>query len=1027
VRAFPEGWWDNGLNLVERREPVERPAWAAFVENALFNASNPVIVDDDLPWTEAFAAALRPLVDEVRRRIGHEVLAREVKGWLGGRLARLAARTLVLELNRARVDGRLDGDTARRRFTDFVRQLGNGGLVDVLVRYPVLARILGQACVNAAGSAVEMLGRFESDRSMIVYELLGGADPGRIAAVDIARGDPHRGGRTVMVLRFENERRIVYKPRALTVERYFSRLVSWLDEKSSGITLATPRVVTCAGYGWAEFVDGRPCDDHAQLDSFYRREGALLALLYAVDCTDVHFENIIACGDQPVLVDVETLFQPRLPVARAVPDPAAAALESSVLRVALLPTMLFGRHGALDISGLGGGRGGMFPTSQVAWAQAGTDEMHLVRSQARFEGADNRPWLRGEAAQLGPAQADPNGPRVRGVGGEGEADPGEHTAALLDGFRAAYDAIARNRDEFTALLDGCADHEVRVLVRATQRYATLLDESTHPDVLTDGLERERVFDALRAQAEGDEVRRRLLPYELADLWAGDVPFFTGTPRSPDVITSSGVRVPGLLPLSGLAAATTKIAGMGDVDRRQQEWLIAAAMATRGGPVEHRAGAAARPQGGEGACEERLLAAACYVGDEIVAAAVRGSGRANWIAMEPPDERHWAVLPMGAGLASGYCGVALFLAQLGALTGAARYTALAADAAAPLPRLVEHLATRPDAVAAIGPGGFNGLGGICYTLARLGRLLGDAGLLRCLGSAVDLLASLDDVTASGAGTARGGAAAGAGGFGATGAAGGVRCKGAAGVASGLGALVAVYEETGLPAAAALARRYADWLVELPVDGHADGSGFLGGPAGVGWALLRYSGSGIPDGFRAAAVPSPRHASGIPDSGMPSWIPDSDSPDPAAAKGCKLLGADGAHRRGDHSWCAGAAGLALAEAAAADLGYGVELGRRAAVLATRPPLLDTSLCHGELGVVEAFIELAARGVEPARRELRGRRAWILGTIDRHAHRCGTPGGVPSPGMMNGLAGIGYGLLRLGFASEVPSVLTLQSGNE
>jgi len=108
--------------------------------------------------------------------------------------------------------------------------------------------------------------------------------------------------------------------------------------------------------------------------------------------------------------------------------------------------------------------------------------------------------------------------------------------------------------------------------------------------------------------------------------------------------------------------------------------------------------------------------------------------------------------MGAGLAAGYSGVAVFLAQLAALTGGDRYAGLAMSAAVPLPRLVEHLAGRPEPAAAVGPGAFHGLGGICYALARLSRLLGDADLAACLAASVDLTASVDitaavDVTVS----------------------------------------------------------------------------------------------------------------------------------------------------------------------------------------------------------------------------------------------------------------------------------------
>lgn len=39
-----------------------------------------------------------------------------------------------------------------------------------------------------------------------------------------------------------------------------------------------------------------------------------------------------------------------------------------------------------------------------------------------------------------------------------------------------------------------------------------------------------------------------------------------------------------------------------------------------------------------------------------------------------------------------------------------------------------------------------------------------------------------------------------------------------------------------------------------------------------------------------------------------------------------------------------------------------------------------------------------------------------------RCATPGNVPTPGLLSGLAGLGYGLLRVAAPARVPAILTL-----
>jgi len=52
-----------------------------------------------------------------------------------------------------------------------------------------------------------------------------------------------------------------------------------------------------------------------------------------------------------------------------------------------------------------------------------------------------------------------------------------------------------------------------------------------------------------------------------------------------------------------------------------------------------------------------------------------------------------------------------------------------------------------------------------------------------------------------------------------------------------------------------------------------------------------------------------------------------------------------------------------------------------------------------------------------------AAILRSIDEDGWSCGVPLGVETPGLMTGLAGIGYGLLRLAEPSMTRSILTLE----
>jgi type 2 lantibiotic biosynthesis protein LanM len=986
-----------------------KPAWASFAEQAAGRAPGVpagLAGQGGGSGPAAFAAPLRPLTDLAREQAfaaseiaaasdiaasdssapdaGH--LHQQFTEQLGHRLGELAARVLVVELHRARRAGELAGATPHLRFADFLARTGTrDGLSALFAGYPVLARLLAQTAQRSAAAYAEMLARLAADRPALTG-LLGGA-PGPLREVAADAGDPHQGGRSVAVLTFAGGAKLVYKPRPLTAHQHFRDLLGWLDAAVPGLGLRTPACLARDGYGWQEYVPARSCADRAEVERFYRRTGALLALLYAVDGTDVHFENLIACGDQPVLVDTETLFHPVLLGEPATgPDPAGRALAGSVLRTALLPQLLLGEYGALDVSGVGGD-GGMYPTDQVSWSGSGTDLMRLVREPLPFAGGANRPRLHGR-----------------------DTDPGEYAAALLHGFRLAYDALIAGRTDLVGpggLLTRFAGDQIRVIARHTAVYARLAGETTHPDLMRDALDRDRELDLLY---QDDHLS--LAGHEVADLWAGDTPLFTSRPDSADLWTAAGERLPGVLPCTGLAAVTAKLGAMGALDRDVQEWYVSAALATRTGPLRHAAPAmtavgfatqavAAVPD------PRRLLTAACGIADELVSRALHGGGRANWVGMEPVEDRHWAVLPLGAGLAHGYPGVALFLAQTAQLSGIGRYRELARLALRPVPRLIEVLAADPERTAAVGPGGFAGLGGICYALARLATLLDDPEVGTWLAAAVDVARAAgpadpaDPADAADRGVSTG-------------------------YAGGLAAMLAVHTDTGLPAAADVAAAYAGHLLSSRRPGERSLgtgalTGFACGPAGAGWALLRYAAtSGIP-----TATGRTRHPALADGLAADEFAADSAAVAPPAGTGGTDLG-----------WCGGLAGQVLARLDMADgapaprqAGY---LDRAAGLLLRTGPLPEMSLCHGELGVLEALAALAAdprgwgrydRGTLAT--ALAARTGVLLDALDEEGARCGTPNTVATPGLLCGLAGIGYGLLRLAFPERVPSVLLLEAG--
>lgn len=482
---------------------------------------------------------------------------------LPGLVLRMLSRTLILELHAARLAGQLAGDTPEARYQAFVATLASHERALALYQeYPVLARCLAETIARWEAVMGELAARLVADWPALIQTFFAGQPPGPVVEVHAGAGDAHGGGRSVMILGFASGGRVVYKPRSLLVDQRFQALLAWLDQRGDHPRFRALRLLRRERYGWVEHIEHRACQSRAQAARFFERQGAYLALFHALEATDMHYENLIAHGEHPVPVDLESLFQPRVALEQTDPEPTAAhELATSVLRVGLLPhrPRAEGRAEEIDLGGLSSVRGQLTPDELHSVDGAGTDEPRMVRRRLPMSDGRNLPTLAGQ-----------------------ELSARAHERDLLRGFTGMYWLLVEHRDELLAgdgPLAGFAEVPVRVILRPTRTYAALLRESFHPELMSDALNRDRLFDALWERVD---VQPRLWPAiqsELADLRQGDIPMFTGRPNARHVTDARGAVIEGLIEQPGLARARARIAGFGDDDLRAQIRLIQASLTT----------------------------------------------------------------------------------------------------------------------------------------------------------------------------------------------------------------------------------------------------------------------------------------------------------------------------------------------------------------------------------------------------------------------------------------------------------------
>lgn len=125
-----------------------------------------------------------------------------------------------------------------------------------------------------------------------------------ISKLSFSLGDTHAGGKTVV--KFTSGRKnYYYKPRNLEIENVFYDVldifnIPHIDNNENKYYEA---------YSIIAEVKYLPVNDDNEIKDFYYTLGQLQFILYLLGGSDIHYENLIACGKLPVIIDLETLFQ----------------------------------------------------------------------------------------------------------------------------------------------------------------------------------------------------------------------------------------------------------------------------------------------------------------------------------------------------------------------------------------------------------------------------------------------------------------------------------------------------------------------------------------------------------------------------------------------------------------------------------------------------------------------------------------------------------------------------------------------
>lgn len=397
--------------------------------------------------------------------------------------------------------------------------------------------------------------------------------------------------------------------------------------------------------------------------------------------------------------------------------------------------------------------------------------------------------------------------------------------------------------------------------------------------------------------------------------------------------------------------------------------------------------------------ELLLEHACAIGEHLCRRAITHEDVVVW--MSPTlikNGSEWALRPVNIDWYDGISGIALFLGYLGQITGECQYSALARLALQSVRFKIKQLRDYQGKLGAIV---FVALRSAIYLLTHLGALWNDEELFREAGTLVEYLPGLtrQDKTLD-------------------------IINGSAGViVSLLGLHTCVPSSPGLEVAQLAGEHLLSQARQMKrgwgwqtVAGYPPLTGMSHGAAGIAYSLFWLAAVSHEERFHAMALEGLVYERALFSAEHKNW--------PHLFESEQSKGRDKNGQRFRHFWCHGAPGIGLARLASLPYLHDelIEEEIEAALQATlaRGFGHNHSLCHGDFGNLETLL-LASQVLYPAYKESAGQMiAMLVESITLSGWVCGAPLGIETPGLMRGLAGIGYQLLRLAAPEKVPSVL-------
>lgn len=471
----------------------------------------------------------------------------------------IMSRTLAADIQQVKKEAGLTGENGEERFQSYMKhRFGNvESAKNFYHEYPALLRLISTKTLFFMKNIEDFIIRLNENASEIQSTL--GQSSTVVQRLGLSAGDSHDQGKSVMLVYFSETELIVYKPKNLVYTKQLDRFFDYLN-RNLGTDFYNVRRIVKPTYTFEQFIQRESCTSESEVRSFYRHYGELIGLAYLLRGTDFHYENIIAYGDRPVLIDVETFFQQHVPLefGESAHVQAKEKQMDSVVLTGLVPFDILAdrsddKKKGINISGLSHGTQ-KTPFKILKLNHHSTDEMKFEYMDHFISSKSNTPHLHGK-----------------------EISYEQYQQEIVEGFRSFLTSCMKHKEVFAAELEEVFQAaRVRNVVRPTQRYVDLLQFSYHPHCMKNMIEREKVLHNLFAYPYRD---KRIAGHELNEMLEGDIPQFFNEISDAHLYNSQNEMISNVYKRTMISEVVQSITNLSDKQIEEQCLQIELSMGT----------------------------------------------------------------------------------------------------------------------------------------------------------------------------------------------------------------------------------------------------------------------------------------------------------------------------------------------------------------------------------------------------------------------------------------------------------------